>query len=304
MRSSAYAWHVAQKLLSLTAGLLFVSPQGQKIRGWLARGAPPQPWPALRLAMVVHAYYPELLPEILACRSLLPNGTPLFVTVPPEKHGEAQRRLEGVADVRLFITPNRGRDIAPFLSLLNAGILEPFDAALKIHTKRSPHLLDGNIRRKLLLQLLCGEPRAARATASLFEDAEVGMVGWAASYRAAPGYWMTNEAAVASLARRMNAADSARLGFFEGSMFWFRPSALEPLRRLNLAPEDFEAEAGQTDGTLHHAVERCFTIAAWAGGFTVRNLRGRLLVGGDVARNRPEFISPTVAERAPDHLAG
>ncbi|MGO8801433.1 MAG: rhamnan synthesis F family protein [Roseiarcus sp.] len=254
--------------------------------------------------MVVHAYYPELLPEILACRSLLPNGTPLFVTVPPEKHGEAQRRLEGVADVRLFITPNRGRDIAPFLSLLNAGILEPFDAALKIHTKRSPHLLDGNIRRKLLLQLLCGEPRAARATASLFEDAEVGMVGWAASYRAAPGYWMTNEAAVASLARRMNAADSARLGFFEGSMFWFRPSALEPLRRLNLAPEDFEAEAGQTDGTLHHAVERCFTIAAWAGGFTVRNLRGRLLVGGDVARNRPEFISPTVAERAPDHLAG
>lgn len=303
VRSSAYAWHVAQKLLSLTVGLLFVSRPGQKIRRLLARRVTPQPWPALRLAMVVHAYYPDLLPEILACRALLPKATPLFVTVPPEKHTDAKRLLEGVADVRLLVTPNRGRDIAPFLSLLNSGILEPFDVALKLHTKRSPHLLDGNIRRKLLLQLLCGEQHAARATASFFEDPKVGMVGWAASYRAVQGYWMTNESRVASLARRMNAADSARLGFFEGSMFWFRPAALEPLRRLNLVAEDFEAEEGQTDGTLHHAVERCFTIAAWAGGFAVRSLRGKLLVGGQIAREGPKLVRPAVAERAPNQPA-
>lgn len=302
-RSSAYAWHVTQKLLSLTAGPLFVSPQGRKIRQALARRTEPRPWPAIRLAMTVHAYYPELLSEVLACRALLPNETPLFVTAPPEKYAQAQELLKAAADVHLCVAPNRGRDIAPFLALLNSGALEPFDAVLKLHTKKSPHLLDGSIRRKLLFQMLCGEEYATRRTVSFFADPRVGMVGWGPSYRAAPGYWMANESRVATLARQMNAAKSARLGFFEGSMFWFRPSALEPLRRLSLNPEDFEAEAGQTDGALHHAVERCFTIAAWAGGYTVHNLGGKLLIGGQIAGEGPEFVPPTVAERAPDQTA-
>ena len=62
-------------------------------------------------------------------------------------------------------------------------------------------------------------------------------------------------------------------------MFWFRPAAFAALRDLNLSLEDFEAEAGQVDGTLHHAIERCFTVAAWMRGFTIRDLKGRLLEG-------------------------
>ncbi len=71
--------------------------------------------------------------------------------------------------------------------------------------------------------------------------------------------------------------DAERLGFFEGSMFWNRPAALSALRSLELTQADFEPEAGQLDGTLHHAIEGCFTIAAWAGGFVVRDLNGRVL---------------------------
>lgn len=89
---------------------------------------------------------------------------------------------------------------------------------------------------------------------------------------------MANEARTREIAKRMQAPEEViRLGFFEGTMFWFRPAALASLRELDLRPEDFEPEERQLDGTLHHAVERCFTIAAWSRGFTVRDLKGRVL---------------------------
>ena len=293
------AAHAARKLLTLTAGRLFVSGFGQGLRRRMADRAGPVAWPGLRLAVAAHAYYPELLPEILACRNVLPPGTRLLVTVPREKERPAAAQLAGVPDAMLFPVVNRGRDIGPFVSLLNAGLLNPYDAVLKLHTKRSPQLRDGETRRRLLFTLLAGEPHATARALSAFTDPGVGMVGWRSAFRTARPYWMANEARVAALARAMDAGDAARLGFFEGSMFWFRPAALRRIRQLGLQPADFEAEAGQLDGTLHHALERLFTIAAWSDGYTVRSLGGRLLAGGEPVRQGAEPSGPAVAQGQP-----
>ncbi len=125
--------------------------------------------------------------------------------------------------------------------------------------------------------MLCGGPSVAARVLAAFENPATGMVGWRFCYRTGRSYWMKNEARVREIASRMGADGVARLGFFEGSMFWFRPAALAALRELHLTCEDFEPEARQLDGTLHHAIERCFTIAAWARGYVVRDLRGRVL---------------------------
>ncbi len=277
-RSHAFARHVYQKIAALTIGRAFVSPGGQAVRRRLAGLRAPRRAPALRLAIVVHAYYPEILDEVLACRGVLPGKVPLHVTVPPERAELARRTLAGVEDVAIHVCENRGRDIWPFVSLLTAGSLDGYDAVLKIHTKRSPHLLDGDIRRKLLFTMLCGERNATLKALAAFEQPTTGIVGWAACWRGAPPYWMGNRARVGELARRMNAGEAAsRLGFFEGSMFWLRPEALAALKDLGLSAAEFEAEAGQVDGTLHHALERCFTIAAWSRGFEVRDLDGQEL---------------------------
>ncbi|MDR6874156.1 lipopolysaccharide biosynthesis protein [Bosea sp. BE125] len=186
--------------------------------------------------------------------------------------------MVGAQDVFIHEHDNRGRDIAPFLAVLGSGALDGYDAVLKLHTKRSPHLLDGEIRRKLLFDKLCGNWNATCRALSAFNSAATGIVGWGQSWRATPSYWMANEVRTREIAKRMQAPDEAiRLGFFEGTMFWFRPAALASLRELDLRPEDFEPEARQLDGTLHHAVERCFTIAAWTREFTVRDLKGRAL---------------------------
>ncbi len=268
--------HVLQKTSLMTLGAAYVSETGRRLR--LAFDRPVEA-PAVRTAIVAHAFYPELIGEILRCRSFLPEGTPLFVTVPPEKMETARGIVADAPAVTLIATPNRGRDIAPFLSVLSSGALDRFDAVLKVHTKRSPHLLDGEVRRKLLFDKLCGSRSGAGQVLRLFLDPATGMVGWAPSFRTAAPYWMENRARVADLARRIGVEGAPMLGFFEGSMFWFRPSALASLRTLGLEPESFEAEAGQVDGTLHHALERLFTIAAWASGHAVRALDGGTLTG-------------------------
>ncbi|MFC5420132.1 rhamnan synthesis F family protein [Bosea eneae] len=269
--------HVYQKIAALTVGALFVSGPGKHLRRILARRRPPLVRPDLKVAIVAHAYYLELLDEILECRSMLQGVVPLFVTVPFDRLKEAERLLRDVQGVAIHPYVNRGRDIAPFLMLLQSGKLDQFDAVLKLHTKRSPHLLDGETRRKLLFAMLCGEREAASRTVAMFAEPTTGIVGWAACYRTGPSYWMDNEARVREVSARMGADSSLRLGFFEGSMFWFRPSALAALSDLALSMDDFEIENGQLDGTLHHTLERCFTIAAWARGYIVRDLRGRVL---------------------------
>ena len=277
-RSHAFARHVYQKIAAITIGPVFVSQPVQAMRAGLARWRGTVEPPAIRVAIVAHAYYLDLVPEILACRAVLPYEVPVHLTVPFEKVEAARAQLRDVAGITIHPCANRGRDIGPFVELLGTGALDGFDAVLKLHTKRSPHLLDGEVRRKLLFLMLCGERRATLKALTAFAEPSTGMVGWAACWRAAPPYWMANRARVEEIAKRMGASEAAtRLGFFEGSMFWFRPSAFAALRSLNLSAEDFEAEAGQVDGTMHHAIERCFTIAAWSGGFEVRDLNGRLL---------------------------
>lgn len=277
-RSRAYAVHVYQKIATLTIGAVFVSSMGQELRRRIARFSTPAPPPNVRTALVAHLFYLDLLPELLACREMLPDGATLHLTVPTDRFEEAQRLVHDVSAVAIHPCDNRGRDIAPFVALLNTGAFDGYDAVLKLHTKRSPHLLDGEIRRKLLFMRLAGERNATLRTLAAFAQPDTGIVGWKACYREAPPYWMSNEPRVRAIAARMDApGDAVRLGFFEGSMFWFRPAALARLRQLQLTVEDFEPEERQLDGTLHHALERAFTIAARSDGFTVRGLDGRVL---------------------------
>ena len=276
-RLLAYSKHVAEKLETVTIGALFVSSPGRKLRSAIGRFRLPATAPAINIAIIAHVYYPELLREILACRAILPWTVPLHITTTPERVDAVRRALAGQEGIVVHIAQNRGRDIASFLAVLSSGALDSYDAVLKLHTKSSPHLWDGALRRKLLFQSLCGEKSSVLRILALFVDPTTAMVGWGPCFRHTPRFWFANEERVRAIAARINAPDFVRPGFFEGSMFWFRPAAFERLRALNLTTAEFEVEAGQLDGTLHHAVERCFTIAAWASGYVVRELRGRLL---------------------------
>jgi lipopolysaccharide biosynthesis protein len=54
-------------------------------------------------------------------------------------------------------------------------------------------------------------------------------------------------------------------------MFWVRLRALRPLLDAHLDPWEFDAEAGQIDGTMAHAVDRIIGLAVSAAGFAAED---------------------------------
>lgn len=266
-----------EKLLTLSLGAVHVSPVAERLRAFRDNRTEAVV-SAVRTALVAHVYYLDVLPEILACHARLPRGSALIITVPSDMRSVVEPMIASVPAAHIETVANRGRDIAPLLRLLNAGAFDAFDAVLKLHTKKSPHLRDGDIRRKLLFLALAGSRKRVATILQLFEQPSTGLVGWRASWRNSRFFWMRNQPRVTELLARMGVPEPAVPSFFEGSMFWFRPLALASLKRLSLSLEDFEAENGQTDGALHHALERVFASAAGADGFGTVDTFGRALV--------------------------
>lgn len=268
----------ALRFVEVIAAILFLSRPAQTVRSWfLARTAPPVMANG-RYAVVAHVFYPDLWPEIVAVWSTLPAGSHLIVTVPSDKADEIRAAAQGAPFVEVHEHENRGRDLGPFIALLNEGRLDRFEVILKIHTKKSPHLVMGELRRKLLFASLAGNIDNVRRIIAHFDDPRVGMVGFGPLFRTNSRYWMANRGAVEHLCCRMQPPGQIILGFFEGSMFWVRPTALAPIRAAALQIHDFDIESGQTDGTLHHGLERAITISARVAGFQIISIRGRVLM--------------------------
>lgn len=270
--------HLLSSIEETIAAPIFLSATGQMAWRTYLRSQGKYPHREKRVAILAHVYYPDLLDEIVACLRACPPGTALHITTQPRNESEVRKHLAAIQGVALHLHDNRGRDIAPFMGVLNSGALANFDVVLKLHTKRSPHLPNGESRRRLLFAGLAGNHLQVNRILGRFDNQTTGIVGWSKSYRNISSYWMANKPRVIQLCRAMQPASAIAVSFFEGSMFWFRPAALEPLRTLHIATEDFEPEDGRTDGALHHAIERVFNLSALAAGYDVVSDTGRTLI--------------------------
>lgn len=266
----------AIRLADISIGHVYVSSPFQRIRSTIfSRNNIPT---HVRTAIVVHVYYPELWHEIMTVRKTISFDCPIIVTAPPDQAACLRKATVDDPTIGIVETPNRGRDIAPFLYVLGTGRLDSFDAVLKIHTKKSPHLRQGDLRRRVLFSALAGSRSTVARIINQFQCSKVGMVGPSLYFRTSSFYWMNNRSQVKNLTNHLRIPLS--LGFFEGTMFWFRPASLQKLRTLSLDFEIFDKEESQLDGALHHAVERIFSITAASAGYETRSLGGRTLMTG------------------------
>src|SRR5262249_18051218 len=89
--------------------------------------------------------------------------------------------------------------------------------------------------------------------------------------------WLANAGLGRVWCERLGVAPVPR-GYFDfpvGNMYWATARAIWPLLTANLTVEDFPEEAGQTDGTLAHCLERLPVLVARRQGFTHAILKSR-----------------------------
>ncbi len=260
-------------------------PQGpwlQKvIRNGSARNPPPT---GLRIALHLHAFYPEQLVGVVERLNLNQTAPDLFVSaVTEEAASESKAALlsykGGVAEVR--VTPNRGRDLGPFLTEFGGLLCSSYDIIGHLHTKKSTHVGDRPFAEAwniFLLENLIGGSHGGKMLdvilSEMASNPEIGIV-----YPDDPHVvsWTKNRKIANKLSERMGlSALPEQFNFPVGSMFWARSAVVQKFVDLELNWNDYPLEPVPIDGTLIHAIERLFGVVPAAVGLTsaVTNIRG------------------------------
>jgi len=267
------------------------------------------------IAVIIHIFYAEQAAEIADYLRNIRFRADIFIsTDTPAKADAIGRVFAGWTGGkgRITLVPNRGRDIAPLL-VTHRHVHDDYEFVLHIHSKASRHVPALEHWRGYIFETLLGSPEIVESIFELFArlpqlgflapqhwEPMAKQVGWAGNFESA--------SAIARTAGFTLSPDKA-WDFPSGSMFWARTAALKPLLGLDLEFSSFPTEAGQTDATPAHAIERLFFAAGEAAGYgwlhiarpdffhdrhgivtisAAEDLRGLL-------RSRDEWAAPTAA---------
>lgn len=231
-----------------------------------------------RVAVHAHIYYSDLAPEIAHHLAQIPFRFDLFVSVASSADGSRCRKvlatLPQLNQITIEVVQNRGRDIAPMFCAFGDA-LRHYDFIAHIHSKKSLYnngATDG-WREYLLHALFGSSDHIRRIFALLSGDGHpaAGLV-YPQNFHNLPYFantWLANRPLGQYWCRKLGIG-SIPDGYFSfpaGTMFWARREVLGPLFAAGITLDDFAEEAGQTDGTLAHCLERVIALAAHQSGF-------------------------------------
>ena len=176
--------------------------------------------------------------------------------------------------VECRVVANRGRDIAPFF-LAGPDLWAGYDVLLHLHTKKSGHTAFGDAWRRYLLDMLAGDGEAVDAALSfLAASPDLGLLYPENFHRIKAAALRASADPAWAAAVRICGSQAAPGGFPASSMGWFRTAAFRDFAAA-LRPEDFEAEQGQTEGTMAQAIERLLPAVAARSGYVAASFTRR-----------------------------
>lgn len=211
----------------------------------------------------LHAYYLDHLEEDFSTIAAYRLAKKLVVTTASPEDAAQIERLGLAAglipDVR--VVPNRGRDILPFLHVVDAD--ECDDAAIwcHLHQKKSVgSSVGGEIWRSFLLRILAGDERHVSSALTCIDEPGTGLVaafdpyilGWGESRRILPG----------ASHRLGQELPEHPLLFPVGNMFWTRAGVARSMLALFGKRFAWPGEPLPSDGTVYHLMERLWPAVA------------------------------------------
>jgi FMN phosphatase YigB (HAD superfamily) len=224
-----------------------------------------------RIAVHAHVHYADVITEFASYLRNIPFAFDLFVSVSTDEARDlcnrAFSRLPQAGCVIVDVVENRGRDIAPMICHFGAR-LATYDYVCHVHTKKSVYT-QGRMAswREYLFRQLLGSEDQVRRIFSIFEKNPSAGIIYPQNYEHLPYWgntWLSNRVLGSQMCRQIGIKDVPE-GYFDypaGSMFWARSKAIQDLLSADIRLTDFPQEAGQTDGSLAHCVERLLVLVA------------------------------------------
>ncbi len=227
------------------------------------------------IAVILHLSDAELWDELCVSLSAIARKFDLYITIPEGMNDSLiDEIVNRFPESRVSQVRNKGRDILPFLTVYREVQSSGYDLVLKLHC--SPIMqsqVDGSAehwRGRAMRSLVQWQKRVTDIVELFEADPKLGIFapfGCLYRTRSSDANFPIIQRLIPGIDKE--AFDKSGFVFPAGSMFWFRPQALETLLALNLTAEAFENEAGRLDGTLAHAVERLFGVLCRSSGYTI-----------------------------------
>ena len=216
-----------------------------------------------KIAIVIHVFYMDIWAELLVYLKALEIPYDLYITVPENmSEDDIKYLMKDNPSIIVYMVENKGRDVLPFLQVIDIIGTNTYKYICKIHTKKTGESALGNVWRKLLYFDLLGSNKTVNNILDLFETtSEVGIVTGKNTILDSQKYTYGNNSKIDLLAEKSAINFDEKYFFAAGTMFWIRSELLETMMDLFKKNElIFEEEKGQKDNTLAHALERFFGI--------------------------------------------
>lgn len=234
------------------------------------------------VAIHVHVYYVDVWERYINYLQALDFPFALYITTDSKSKARdiaallAERLGDGQVLKEVLVLENRGRDILPWILISEK--LSGYDFVLHAHTKRSPTAAEwvgASWQQDIFDTLLEQAPKIAHAFQA---NKKLGVV-----IPDIPRYWryvapvrrateapfvdMMNDLWSDMACRKKVDFENAPLFIMPyGTMFWYRPAALNKITSLVLGPKEVPNEP-LPEKTALHALERLIVYVAWDAGF-------------------------------------
>lgn len=233
-----------------------------------------------KVLIVMHLFYDALLPEYLKYVNSVPkNITILFTSSNPSiEKCLMEYMTESGRNYKFIKKENQGRDISGLLVACREEI-QKYRYVCFLHDKkekREKTKEDVKTFVKCLWENMIGSQEYIFNIISIFEERpKLGVLFPPESISDNFSYfyentWYIDFELMQSLAERMQLncdLDRKKKPLSLGTVFWARVDALKKLLSIEWKYNDFDEEPLAADGTLSHAIERCFAYVAQDAGY-------------------------------------